>query len=78
MTRVFTVMRARREQLGMTQADIATALGVTQPRISAWESGSVLMPRQRQIEVAGMLNVDPDKLLYSATIGLLYAQTPNP
>jgi transcriptional regulator with XRE-family HTH domain len=33
-------VRDRREELGMTQADLAEAMGVDQPRIAEIESGS--------------------------------------
>jgi transcriptional regulator with XRE-family HTH domain len=34
-----TAVRQLRSALGMTQAELASLLGVTQPQISAWERG---------------------------------------
>lgn len=37
-------VRQLRQRAGMTQADLATALGVTQSAVSQWESGSAPAP----------------------------------
>ena len=40
------LIRARRQRLGLTQAQLATALGVSQPRVQQLESGTAcFLPR---------------------------------
>lgn len=38
----------RRLELGLTQKDIAEAVGVTEATVSRWESGSLATPTKRK------------------------------
>lgn len=58
-----TRMRVRRMQLGLTQARLAEVIGVTQPRISAWETGAADLPPKRREQLARELWIDGDRLL---------------
>lgn len=62
MTRKITRMFLARKRLGWTQTRLAEWIGVTQPRISAWETGAVDIPEKRRRQVAETLEVDPDTL----------------
>lgn len=57
------VMRAAREKLGKTQAQMATDLEVTQPLIARWEAGNAY-PRTEDVRrVAAAYRLKPDQLL---------------
>lgn len=62
MHKAFTKMFVARMRKGLTQQEIADKIGVTQPRISAWESGKVAIPPERAAQLAKILNVEADKL----------------
>jgi transcriptional regulator with XRE-family HTH domain len=51
-----------RRRRGLTQQQVADAVGVTQPRISAWESGTVDIPPRRAEAIADLLEVSTDDL----------------
>jgi transcriptional regulator with XRE-family HTH domain len=55
--RTYTVMRAIREKRGVSQAALAKMIGVSQGKISSWESGSVPCPVKRRAQIADALNV---------------------
>ncbi len=48
--------------MGLTQKQIAEEIGVTQPRISAWENGTADCPPLRRAQIAKLLEVDPETL----------------
>ena len=55
----------RRESLGMTQEELAKAVGVSKASVSRWESGDISnMRRDRIYRLAKALNVSPIDLLY--------------
>ena len=56
--RTITKMKAQRMRLGLTQAALAERIGVTQPRISAWENGKADIPAKRQRQIARILEID--------------------
>lgn len=56
--KVITRMKAQRMRLGLTQAELAERIGVTQPRISAWENGKADIPNKRQRQIARVLDID--------------------
>jgi transcriptional regulator with XRE-family HTH domain len=59
-----TKMRLRREQLGLSQVELARRMGLTQGRISEWESGArTQMNLQNLRSLARALGVSADYLL---------------
>ncbi len=52
-------LRARREELGLGQAEAATLLGVSAPTVCAWEMGRKIPPKERREVIAGFLGYDP-------------------
>jgi transcriptional regulator with XRE-family HTH domain len=56
-------LRARREELGLGQAQLAERVGVTQQTISRWENGEVIPPPKRLAKVAKALDLDLDQML---------------
>ena len=61
----------RREELGMTQDELAKAVGVSKSSISRWESGDISnMMRNRIQKLAEVLKVSPLALLEEETDGL--------
>ena len=62
MTRKITKMFLARKRAGLTQARLAELIGVTQPRISAWETGSADIPPKRRAQVAMILSVFAEQL----------------
>ncbi|HVF76272.1 MAG TPA: helix-turn-helix transcriptional regulator [Acidimicrobiales bacterium] len=59
MGRFGEILRARREEQGLEQGDVARQLGVTQQTVSKWETG-VTVPRASRIAaLASLLELDP-------------------
>ncbi|HZJ51274.1 MAG TPA: helix-turn-helix transcriptional regulator [Actinomycetota bacterium] len=56
-------LRARREQLGLDQAQVAEFVGVSQQTISRWESGAITPPPKRLAKLAVALDIDLDRML---------------
>jgi repressor LexA len=70
----------RREEIGMTQDELAKAVGVSKTSISRWESGDISnMRRDRIQKLAEALRVSPLSLLEEETDGLsdTVCQQPN-
>ena len=57
-----TKMMVARLRLGMTQDELARAVGVTQPRISIWENGKADIPNARRVQIAELLGLLPGEL----------------
>lgn len=57
-----TKMKLARMRWGLTQAELAKKIGVTQPRISAWENGKADIPKARREQIAREFVLDPDTL----------------
>jgi transcriptional regulator with XRE-family HTH domain len=56
-------LRARREQLGLSQADVADAVGVTQGAVSQWELGQTELRGKNLSKVAACLQTTRSDLL---------------
>lgn len=57
-----TKMFVARKRAGLTQAALAHMVGVTQPRISAWENGRADIPEKRRTQIAQILGVWHEQL----------------
>lgn len=69
MGRFGEILRARREEQGLEQSDVARRLGVTQQTVSKWETG-VTVPRAGRIAaLASLLDLDPALLHRAAGAG---------
>lgn len=62
MNKRVTKMFVARKRAGYTQAQLAAMIGVTQPRISAWESGKAEVPPKRRRQLAQILGVWAEQL----------------
>lgn len=62
MRKRITRMFLHRMRMGMTQAELAARIGVTQPRVSAWENRVMDIPRRRALQIGEVLGLDPEKL----------------
>lgn len=56
-------IRSTREQLGMTQAELAKKLGLTRSSVNSWEMGLSVPSTQYIIELAKLFGVSTDYLL---------------
>lgn len=52
-----------REKAGMTQSEVAKALGVNQSAVSFWESGRNLPRGKQMVKLAKLYGVTVDELL---------------
>lgn len=60
----YKVLKARREQLGLTQAEVAKAVGIAQPNYARLESGANENPKLKTLEaIAKALRCPLAKLL---------------
>lgn len=50
-------LRSLKEERGITNLDLARALGVTQPTVSRWVSGKIIPPRDQLEAIAGYFSV---------------------
>lgn len=56
-------MYVMRKKFGISQELLAQLIGVTQPRISAWETRRAAIPKERAAQIARILMLDPDTLI---------------
>ena len=56
-------IRTLREGLGMTQAELARALGITRSGVNGWEMGLAVPSTPYVVELAGIFGVSTDYLL---------------
>jgi transcriptional regulator with XRE-family HTH domain len=61
-------IKERREALGMTQFDLATAIGVSWSTMSRWESGGAEPTRQNKALIAGALKTEVQALFPIASV----------
>ena len=50
-----------REQLGLTQSELAKRLGITRSSVNAWEQGISVPSTQFIVELSGLFHVIPKK-----------------
>ena len=55
-------LRRARVEAGLSQAELADRVGVTQGAVSLWEAGKAAPGRPAQLVVAAVLHVDVDVL----------------
>ncbi len=64
MSKLSDVLRNRRKQLGLTLAQIADQMNVTEATVQRWESGNIKSIRHEKIgKLAVILNVSPAQLM---------------
>lgn len=64
MSKLSDVLRNRRKQLGLTLAQIADQMNVTEATVQRWESGNIKSIRHEKIgKLADILNVSPAQLM---------------
>ena len=64
MTHLPIILRKRRKELGLTLAQIADAMGVTEATVQRWESGNIKNVRYEKItRLAEVLKVSPSALM---------------
>ena len=58
------ILKARRTELGLTQLDVANAVGVSEATVSRWESGDIAnMKRSRIASLASVLKISPSIIM---------------
>lgn len=67
MKQLKDVVRSRREDLGISQAELGRRSGMSQQAIVSIESGDTLRPR-RLVELAGALGLSPEELAASSNV----------
>lgn len=67
------MIKMRRRDLGLTQADLAAVAGVSLGLIGMWERGEILPPPGRIQKLAELLDVD-EKALVGSVAALLDAR----
>ena len=50
----------------MTQSEVASAMGVSQPNYQRWESGAALIPKLKQKKLAKILKISVEELIGEA------------
>jgi transcriptional regulator with XRE-family HTH domain len=67
----------RREELGMSQVDLAKVVGVSKASVCRWESGDISnMKRDKIQKLADALHISPIDLLDEETEGFVHKKTP--
>lgn len=56
-------IKSLREQINMTQSELAKQLGITRSSVNAWEMGISVPSTQYIVELAHLFNVSTDYLL---------------
>ena len=64
MGNISSVLKAKRKELGLTLAQIAEKIGVTEATVQRWESGNIKSLRHERIaKLADILGVTPSVLM---------------
>ena len=64
MGNISSVLKAKRKELGLTLAQIAEKIGVTEATVQRWESGNIKSLRHERIaKLADILGVTPAVLM---------------
>lgn len=64
MTQLSTVLKQRRKELGLTLAQIADAMGVSEATVQRWESGNIKSIRYDKIsKLADILKINPSAIM---------------
>ena len=58
-------MKAFRTDRGMTQAELASAVGVTKKTVSYWESGKTCPPLDKVEAICNVLNTSYDSIRWN-------------
>ena len=58
-----TYLRAWREYLGLTQADVAEKAGITQAALSQMENGESKLRKATRVKLAAAMGLDPQQLV---------------
>lgn len=53
----------RRDEVGLSQAELAERIGVSQQTVSRWESGMAIPQPERVVALAKLLNMEEERLL---------------
>ena len=63
-TNLSTILKEQRKKLGLTLAEIADIMGVSEATVQRWESGNIKNIRQERIsKLAEVLHVTPASLM---------------
>lgn len=62
-------MRSRRKASGLTQQELAEAIGISHQQVQRYESGENPLSLTRALEIAALLNVKPDYFYEGAPLG---------
>lgn len=64
MSKINTLLRNRRKELGLTMKEVATAVGVSEATVSRWESGNIAnMGRDKINALSKVLNLSPINIM---------------
>lgn len=64
MSELSSILKQRRRELGLTLAQIADEMGVTEATVQRWESGNIKTIRYEKIsKLADILNISPSSLM---------------
>lgn len=67
--KVKDIIKTKRLEMGLTLAEVATAVGVSEGTVSRWESGEIKsMKSERITKLADVLKINPVLLTYSDII----------
>ncbi|MEI6209900.1 MAG: helix-turn-helix transcriptional regulator [Desulfuromonadales bacterium] len=58
-----TYLRAWREYLGLTQAEVAEKAGITQAALSQMESGESKLRKATRVKLAAAMGINPEQLV---------------